>query len=86
MGFVTGLAVYFIVWWITLFMVLPFGVNRQKEVEEGHDPGAPDKSRILIKMAINTVVAFVVWLAIYLVDAHDLITIENFTPSNRTVN
>lgn len=86
MGLVTGLAVYFIVWWITLFMVLPFGIKRQDDVEEGHDPGAPDKSQILIKMTINTVVALVVWLAIYMVDAFDLITIEDFKPSNRSVN
>ena len=29
MGPVTGTAVYFIIWWLTLFMVLPFGVRAQ---------------------------------------------------------
>ena len=28
MAWVTGAAIYFIIWWMTLFLVLPFGVRR----------------------------------------------------------
>ena len=42
---VTGAAIYFIIWWITLFMVLPFGVQRDTEVQEGNDLGAPAKHK-----------------------------------------
>ena len=78
MGLVTGIAVYFIVWWITLFMVLPFGVEREKKVKEGNDPGAPVKHRLLIKFAINTVLAFVIWLIIFLIDIFEVIKISDF--------
>ena len=75
MGWVTLAAIYFIIWWITLFMVLPFGVNRQTDGIEGQDSGAPQKPRILIKMAVNTVLAFVIWLGVFIVDRFDLVTL-----------
>ena len=40
----TFLAIYFVVWWMCLFIVLPFGVRNQVDVGEivpGSDPGAP---------------------------------------------
>lgn len=83
MGWVTGSAIYFILWWITLFIVLPFGVQTQENVEEGHDPGAPVKSHILLKMGINTVLAFALWLVIFFIDAYDLVSIKDLAPSNR---
>ena len=39
-----AIAIYFLIWWITLFAVLPFGVRSQHEGEDfaqGTDPGAP---------------------------------------------
>lgn len=77
MGWLTGLAIYFIIWWMTLFLILPFGVRPQREVEEGHEPGAPERPRLLPKMAVNTVLAFIVWLVIYVIDRYDLITLSD---------
>jgi predicted secreted protein len=40
----TFAAIYFVVWWICLFIVLPFGVRNQVdagEIVRGTDPGAP---------------------------------------------
>ena len=31
MGWITGTAVYFVIWWLTLFMILPIGVQRQED-------------------------------------------------------
>ena len=78
MGLITGIAVYFVIWWITLFMVLPFGIERDRDIEEGNDPGAPVKHRMLIKFGINTLLAFAFWLIIYLIDVYDIITIKDF--------
>lgn len=79
MGWPTLLSVYFIIWWITLFMVLPFGVQRQTDGIEGQDTGAPQKHKILLKMGINSVLAFVVWLGVYLVDRYDLVSLRDMT-------
>ncbi len=40
----TWFAIYFVLWWVTLFVTLPFGVRSQHEDgvgAPGTDPGAP---------------------------------------------
>ena len=40
----TFIAIYFVVWWVCLFVVLPFGVKNQVDTGsyiQGSDPGAP---------------------------------------------
>ncbi|MFZ1814479.1 MAG: DUF1467 family protein [Rhizobiaceae bacterium] len=68
MSFLTGFAVYFIIWWVTLFMVLPVGVKSQAEEGErlqGTDPGAPVQSRFGMKLVANTLLAGVVFAIWY---------------------
>jgi predicted secreted protein len=63
-----GTAVVFaIVWWLILFMVLPFGAAPPDEVEPGTATSAPAKPRMAMKLAITTVLAalvtaLIVWL------------------------
>lgn len=66
MSLFQGFLTYFTVWWITLFMVLPWSVGREENPESGWDPGAPKNPRIGLKMLINTMLAAVVWGGIYL--------------------
>jgi predicted secreted protein len=61
-------AIYFIIWWLVLFCVLPFGVRSQDEHGEivpGTDPGAPAVHGLKIKAIWTTVVATVVFGAFY---------------------
>jgi predicted secreted protein len=76
MGWITLLAVYFVIWWLTLFCVLPFGVNREDTVTLGNDPGAPKQSRIVLKLVINTFVALAAWFVVFLIDRYDLIRLQ----------
>lgn len=48
MSLLSAFAIYFVVWWVTLFLVLPFGVRSQHEDETapGTDPGAPIIARM----------------------------------------
>ena len=65
-----AVAVFFTIWWILLFAVLPFGVQSQHETAEivpGSDPGAPVTPRLVAKALWTTglsVVAFaaLMWL------------------------
>jgi predicted secreted protein len=60
----SAIAIYFVVWWTTLFVVLPFGVRSQTEagsVMPGTDPGAPFVTRVPRIMLINTAVSLVVF-------------------------
>ena len=69
MGWVTGLATYVIIWWLVIFMVLPWGVCRidPEDLGAGQDPGAPEKPRMILKLAITTVVSGVIFGLVYLV-------------------
>lgn len=63
MQLLTYVAIYFVVWWLCLFMVLPFGVrsqNAEGPVTDGTDPGAPIRTHTLAKLVATTVLAFVV--------------------------
>jgi predicted secreted protein len=78
MAVASAVAVYFIIWWITLFCVLPFGVRSQLEsgeVTPGSDPGAPVATRIGRVVLINSAVALVVFAgfwAFYVLNVFDL--------------
>jgi predicted secreted protein len=63
MGISTGIAIYFLIWWITLFAVLPWGVRAQgqDDAAPGTDPGAPTVPRLGAKLIWTTVVAAVIW-------------------------
>jgi len=58
-----GLALYFVIWWILLFAVLPFGVRSQVEsgeVVQGSEPGAPVLPALREKAIWTTFVASIV--------------------------
>ena len=60
----TALAIYFVIWWVTLFLTLPFGVRSQHEEGEGApgtDPGAPIIARMGRKLIWTTVVSGVIF-------------------------
>jgi predicted secreted protein len=63
MSITTVLAIYFLIWWITLFAVLPFGMSRQAETGDtpGADPGAPLAHVMWRKVGWTTLVATVVF-------------------------
>jgi predicted secreted protein len=63
MGWASGIAVYFVVWWTVLFAVLPWGIQTDEATGQIGAPMAP----MLKKKAIaTTVVSSLIWLAIYL--------------------
>lgn len=65
MGVGTYIAIYFIVWWVVIFTVLPFGVRSQHEdgaVEDGTEPGAPQHPMLLRKALATTVISAVLVL------------------------
>jgi predicted secreted protein len=75
----TALAVYFVIWWIVLFMVLPFGIRSQHEggeVEPGTDPGAPVLPNLKRKALWTTVGATVVFFAWYYAYVNRLVTLD----------
>jgi predicted secreted protein len=62
----TWLAIYFVLWWVTLFVTLPFGVRSQHEDgvgAAGTDPGAPIASRMGARLIWTTLLSAVIFIA-----------------------
>ncbi len=60
------LAIYFVLWWVVLFLTLPFGVRSQHEdgaLANGTDPGAPVLSRMRAKLVWTTLISAVIFAA-----------------------
>jgi predicted secreted protein len=78
----TAVAVFFLIWWVVLFAVLPWGVRSQQEggeVAPGTDPGAPAIPRLGRKLLWTTIVSVVIFAGCYVVYANRLITLEGLT-------
>ncbi|MEZ5888801.1 MAG: DUF1467 family protein [Xanthobacteraceae bacterium] len=81
MAWTTLAGIYFVLWWIVLFAVLPIGARSQEEAGEivpGSDPGAPEAPRLIKKAIWTTIATTVIFLLFYLAYAADLIDIERF--------
>jgi predicted secreted protein len=66
----TALAIFFLIWWVVLFAVLPFGIRSQHESGEmvpGTDPGAPVIPNLLRKLVWTTLVSLAIFAACYVV-------------------
>jgi predicted secreted protein len=74
----TGAAIFFLIWWIVLFAVLPWGIRSQHEADEvvpGTDPGAPSIPHLGRKLLWTTLVSAVIFAACYVAYAEHLLTL-----------
>jgi predicted secreted protein len=76
----TAIAVFFLIWWIVLFAVLPWGIRSQQEsggeIAPGTDPGAPAMPRLKRTLVWTTLVSVVVFAACYVIYVERLVTLE----------
>lgn len=70
MDLTSAIAIFFVIWWITLFAVLPWG-NRDPDPEEsrvdGAEMGAPARPGLRRKLIVNTALSVVIFVAVYAV-------------------
>jgi predicted secreted protein len=75
-----ALAIYFVIWWVVLFAMLPIGVRTSEEAGEktapGHAESAPQFPNLLPKMVATTVVATIIFAALYAIIVHHVITLD----------
>jgi predicted secreted protein len=66
MSWISGLAVYFILWWVVLFAMLPFSLRTQDENREvtlgtvSSAPGGPHMLRAVIRTTLVSLVIFAI--------------------------
>jgi predicted secreted protein len=78
----TAFAIYFVLWWVVLFLTLPFGVRSQHEDGEGApgtDPGAPIVTRMGRKLIWTTVISAVIYAVAMLAYNAGYLNIERLT-------
>lgn len=83
MTLIFGLAIFFVVWWIVLFAVLPFNVRTQAEAGTtvpGTPESAPAKFPLARMFLINTIVAIVVFCIIWAIIEFDPFGISLLVP------
>jgi predicted secreted protein len=80
MPITTAVAIFFLIWWVVLFAVLPWGIRSQHEGGEivpGTDPGAPAIPNLKGKLLWTTLVSAVIFAACYVVYVDRLVTLED---------
>ena len=68
MSLTFAIAIYFIIWWMTLFAVLPFHIRTQDEdgsVVPGTPESAPTKPSFLKIFLTNTIIATLVFALVW---------------------
>jgi len=80
MAISSAIAIYFVVWWVVLFAVLPFGVRSQSEQQTqtvaGSDPGAPVLPRMAQKLLWTTLISAAIFAAATLAYLNGYLGIE----------
>ncbi|MGH6854235.1 MAG: DUF1467 family protein [Aestuariivirga sp.] len=78
MRLASAIAVYFLIWWACLFVILPWGVRNAHEagesIGEGHEAGAPVAPMLWRKAAATTILATLVYGLLYTAIAQGWIT------------
>jgi len=77
-----GIVSFAVIWMVSLFMVLPWGMRSHTEagaeIVPGSEASAPVRPRLLLKFAITTGVALVLWGALYATITYRLLSLDDF--------
>ena len=74
---VSAVIIFVVIWWLVLFMVLPFGVRRTESPEDGHDHGAPAHPMMWRKAAATTAITLVLFAIVYVIAEFELISLQD---------
>ena len=80
MGWPTSVAVFVIIWWLVLFLVLPWGIAGSidaADVATGQDAGAPRKPHLWLKLLVTTLAAGVLFAVFYAVTESGLVSFRD---------
>ncbi len=85
MTWYSGVIAFVIIWWMVLFMVLPFGVRtaaeEHVELVPGSAPSAPTRPRLLLKFGVTTGISVVLFAVFWVVAHYDLLNFRNYLNS-----
>ncbi|MEM7524888.1 MAG: DUF1467 family protein [Pseudomonadota bacterium] len=79
MTITSGIVLFAVIWFMTLFMVLPLFVRSQEEageVEPGTSAGAPDQPMMKKKLIWTTIATVILWAIAFPVIESEVITLS----------
>ncbi len=65
MTILSGIVLFVVIWWPVFFCVLPVGMKQPDERVPGEMPGAPAAPDLKRKALWTTLIAAIIWLAVY---------------------
>lgn len=74
MDWFTGIIVFLLVWWLSIFMILPWGLKRD-------ETGKPNDPRLKHKVFATTCLSFLIWLVLYFLIDTDIISFREMALS-----
>ena len=77
---ITGsLIIFFLIWWIIFFSLLPIDVERKhKEMVEGADKGSPENPKIIKKIIYTTIITSIIFIGIFMLVKYDYLNLRRF--------
>ncbi|MRG55608.1 DUF1467 family protein [Phyllobacterium sp. SYP-B3895] len=81
MPIATAMAVYFILWWLTLFTMLPIGLRTQGDEDDvtlGTPASAPHKHRMGRVFLLTTIISAVLFATFYVVNQEYGFGVDSF--------
>jgi len=79
MTVVTGIVVYVLIWWLTLFTVLPWKVQPQQTPEKGHAAGAPERPMIVGKLIVTTLISAGLFAIVFALIHYEVISFHRMS-------
>lgn len=77
MSYISGAMVYFVIWWVVLFAVLPFGVQiDDSSIEKGFAPSAPKNPHLAKKFLATTLIAAFIWGIVQFIMVYELVSLS----------
>jgi predicted secreted protein len=78
MTWFTGVVLYALIWWTTLFAILPIGTRPVSDADPASGwRGAPERPRLWRKALMTTAVAAVIWLGCYAIISSDWLSFRS---------
>ena len=75
-----------VIWFLTLFIILPLKIKTQNEqgtIAQGTPPSAPTNPNVKTKMLLTTVIATLIWLPVCSIIIFEIITISDVNFYNK---
>lgn len=80
MGVVSGIVLYAIIWFMTLFVILPFRMKTQGDAGEtvmGTPASAPTDPQLRRRFIVTSLISAVIWLVVAGIIVFEIITLDD---------